>query len=285
MCKWPSAVATYYMHSVFCITVSACQHPVLHCWLGNSRMNIFPGNFLALGHSCPTKSLVLSLQSDWALVTRGDRHQRGQTLDHQGDAGSSRYGEVSDNGYVYVFIKSQCFGQTSFGVSTHSQLGVRFSRVISPWSRSSIRTLNCRIDKRVNSLMTVFRWNGQSSSALKGLCASRDGEQEIARSATSVYCMCRTAWSRVLVKLIVAHVSKKLWAPVYPRHSVYKRPLLVPALRRLNSVCSTNTAYSLFLFVYLFLRRKWAWLNTGDVAVFIDLFAATASSLYGGQSR
>jgi hypothetical protein len=37
--------------------------------------------------------------------------------------------------------------------------------------------------------------------------------------------------------------------------------------------------------MYLFLRRKRAALSTGDVAVFIDLFAATAPSLYGGQSR
>jgi hypothetical protein len=31
----------------------------------------FTGSFSALGHSCPTKSLVLSLQKDLALVTRG----------------------------------------------------------------------------------------------------------------------------------------------------------------------------------------------------------------------
>lgn len=74
MRKWPSAVATYYRCTVFfffCITDFACQHPVLHCWLGNPRMNMFLGSFLALGHSCSTKSLVLSLQSDWALVTLG----------------------------------------------------------------------------------------------------------------------------------------------------------------------------------------------------------------------
>ena len=64
MRKWPSAVATYYIHTGFFITVFACQHSVLHCWLGNPRMNMFPGSCLALGHSCPTKWLVLSLQSD-----------------------------------------------------------------------------------------------------------------------------------------------------------------------------------------------------------------------------
>jgi hypothetical protein len=71
---------------------------------------MFLGIPLALGHSCPTKSSVLKIAVRLSLGYEWDRHQRGQTLDHQHDAGSSRYGEVSDNGHVYIFIKSQCIG-------------------------------------------------------------------------------------------------------------------------------------------------------------------------------
>jgi hypothetical protein len=62
------------------------------------------------------------------------------------------------------------------------------------------------------------------------------------------------------------------------KRSVYKGLLLAPALSQLNSVCST-------LYIGFFLRLERAGLSTGDVAVFMDLRAATVSSLYGGQSR
>jgi hypothetical protein len=241
MRKWPSAVATYYMSVFFWY-----RHPVWHCWFGNPGMNTCPGSFLALGHSSTNKSLVLSSQS---FGYAWDRHQSGRTLDHRGDAGSSRYVEVSDNDYVYVFIKSQCIGQKSSGVSTCRQLRVRFPRVICPWSRSLIRKLNCR------TAWASYQPNDSVlDGMIKGIRARHEGKQEITRTVTYVYCMCRAAWSRIIVKVIVTHVSKKLWAPVYPRHSVYKTPLLVLALRLLNSVCSPNPAYSLFLFVFIYLQ-------------------------------
>ena len=170
MRKWPSAVVTCYMRTLF---VFVCllfvfffsQHPVLHCWLGNPWMNMFPGSFLALGHSCPTKPLVLSLQSDWALVTHdtgsnADRHCAIRVmLAHQDVA---RWVTM----VVFMFLSSRC-------VLERRHLGSprgRLPRVISPWSRSLIRTLNCSIAWNVSSHQpydSVFGWNDQSSSALK----------------------------------------------------------------------------------------------------------------------
>ena len=133
----------------------------------------FPGSFIALGHSCPTNSLVLSLQSDWALVTRGT----GVIADglwtiiwmlaHQD---MTRW----VTGCIYVFIKCQCMGKTSFGVSNCSKLGVPFPRVISP--KKSLFDKNWTIVLHETSRLlddSVFGCNGQSPSGLEGHCVRR----------------------------------------------------------------------------------------------------------------